>query len=384
MHTAPRYGQPGRRLGAVLALAALAIASFVLLAQENKGTARQTAPEPYVAAVRVAQPQRAAYAVSIPAQGEIAAWETSVVSSEISGVRVEHIQVDVGEAVRAGQTLAQLDGSFLALEVQRLQAQTQQARIALQQAHDNAARARQLQATGSMAQQQIAAMLADEQSAAQQLQALEAQLHSQQLRWQRRTITAPDDAVVLAKDLALGQVVSAGQPLFRLLRQGRLEWRARVGAQDWGRITAGMPATLHTGDGTSYRGTVRAVQPDMDSRTREATVYVRLDAGLQDGLVPGMFAQGAFALPQREGWRVPQTAVVLRDGRSLVFKVGADSRVQAVAVALLAQEIPAGQSAGYWLVSGLDGTEAIVIHGGEFLADGQHVAVQPDAQQRAR
>jgi len=319
-------------------------------------------------AVQTIHPEAASHHTTLAAQGDIVAWEVMPMAAEMGGQRIVQIQADVGDRVKKGQLLALLDESFVKLEIDRLQAQTQQAAIALQQAKDNAERARQLQASAALPQQQIEAMLAEEQSATQQVHNLQAQLHSQQLRLARSRLLAPDDGVVLSKEVALGQVVGSGQVLFRLLRQGKLEWHARVGAGDVARITPGMKATLHVGK-DSIHGTVRTIQPDMNSRTREAQVYVSLDAEAAHGLLPGMFARGSFDLGVQQAWRVPHAAVVMRDARSMVWKVEDSGLVRALPVAIVAQ------TADYMLLSGIGAADAIVARGGEFLAEGERVAV---------
>jgi len=335
------------------------------LAQDN------TPPRTFTTTVQTIQPQSVQHAGTLMAHGDVQAWEAMPIAAEMGGQRVAHIQADMGDKVRKGQVLAVLDDSFVKLEIERLTALVEQAALALQQAQGDAERARSLQASGALPQQQIEALLTQEQSAAQQVHNLQAQLRSQQLRLERSHIKAPDAGVVMSKETALGQVAGSGQVLFRLLRQGRLEWHARVQALDAARLAVGMPVRLHVG-GKSHAGKVRAIQPDMNSRTREAAVVVALNAGLQDGLLPGMFAQGEFVLEEATGWRVPHAAVVLRDGQALVFNVDENSRVRAVPVEIL------GQTAEYMLISGISASDSIVARGGEFLADGEAVTVLPE------
>jgi len=319
-------------------------------------------------AVHTIHPEAASHSATLAAQGDIVAWEVMPMAAEMGGQRIVQIHADVGDKVKKGQLLALLDESFVKLEIDRLRAQTQQAAIALQQAKDNAERARQLQASSALPQQQIEAMLAEEQSAAQQVANLQAQLHSQQLRLARSRLVAPDDGVVLSKEVALGQVVGSGQVLFRLLRQGRLEWHARVGADDVAHISPGMKATLHLGQ-EGIQGTVRTIQPDMNSHTREAQVYVSLDAQAAHGLLPGMFARGSFDLGAQQAWRVPHAAVVMRDAQSMVWKVEGNGLVRAQPVTIVAQ------TADYLLLSGISAADTIVARGGEFLADGERVSI---------
>ena len=58
----------------------------------------------------------------------------------------------------------------------------------------------------------------------------------QQLRLRQTRVLAPDNGVISARSATVGAVLPAGQELFRLIRQGRLEWRAEVAAADLARL----------------------------------------------------------------------------------------------------------------------------------------------------
>lgn len=339
---------------------------YVLLM--DKQAASQQHPV-YSMAVQVTQPEPARYRETIRAMGEIAAWETVAISSETGDLQMAEISAQVGDRVRAGQVLARLEDRFLRFELDRLKAQEQEAKITWQQASKNADRVRKLQVSGAIPEQQITEMLSAEQTAAQQLSAIRAQLHSQLLRVERSQIVAPDDGIILSRSLNQGQVVAIGQELFRLLRQGRLEWQARVGSADLASIKPQGKVRLDAGKAGSWDGVVRTITPDIDVKTRQAIVYVSLSAGLDEGLLPGMFAQGEFILGEHSGWSLPHSAVVMRDGQSLVFNVDASGRVQAVRVSILAT-LPER-----FVISGVDETAHIVRFGGEFLNTGDQVKI---------
>ncbi|SNT21843.1 efflux RND transporter periplasmic adaptor subunit [Pseudomonas japonica] len=322
----------------------------------------------YALTVQLAQPERQGYARTITATGAIAAWETAVLSSEIDGLPVARILVEEGDLVEAGQVLAELDQRFPLFELQRLKAQEQEAAVTLRDAHRNADRARELKGSGAIAEQQASSMLMAEGAAAGRLDALKAQRASQQLRLERSRIVASDAGVIVSRSLSKGQVVSTGQELFRLLRQGRLEWNARLGSADLARVVPGQAVLVRAG-GAVHTGKVRAIVPDLDSDTREAIVHVSLTAGLKQGLFPGMFARGEFAPEPLEGWTLPRSAVVMRDGHSLVFTVGTDDRVSSLPVQILAY------LKDRLVVSGVQGSERVVLRGGEFLNDGDQVRI---------
>jgi RND family efflux transporter MFP subunit len=170
----------------------------------------------------------------------------------------------------------------------------------------------------------------------------------------------------------VGSVVSAGTELFRLIRQGRLEWRAEVTAADLGRIKVGAPVQVTAASGQLLQGKVRMVAPSLDVQTRNALVYVDLPAQIGSARA-GMFAKGEIALGQSQAMTVPQTAVVIRDGFSYVFTLGADQKVVQL-------KVQTGRLSDDRLeiVSGLKPDARVVTSGGAFLNHGDTVRlVQP-------
>jgi RND family efflux transporter MFP subunit len=119
-------------------------------------------------------------------------------------------------------------------------------------------------------------------------------------------------------------------------------------------------------------GTVRMVAPTVDAATRNALVYVDLPASAsRSGLLKaGMFARGEFATGSTPALTLPQSAVLLRDGFSYVFVVGADGRVAQ-------RKVATGRRSGerVEILQGLAADVRVVTSGGGFLADGDTVRV---------
>jgi hypothetical protein len=113
--------------------------------------------------------------------------------------------------------------------------------------------------------------------------------------------------------------------------------------------------------------------PSADPQTRNALVYVDLTrpkSGPSSALVPGMFASGQIELGSSQALTVPQTAVVVRDGMSYVYVVGAQDRVNQVKVQtgrLVADRLE--------IVSDLAADARLVASGGAFLNHGDTVRV---------
>jgi RND family efflux transporter MFP subunit len=234
----------------------------------------------------------------------------------------------------------------------------------------NAARARELQTTGALSAQQINQYLTADRTAQARLDALRASAKVQQLRLAQTQVLAPDAGVISSRSATVGAVVPAGAELFRLIRQSRLEWRAEVPASDLGSIQPGMAVRVTTAGGSTVAGKVRMVAPTVDAATRNGLVYVDLPAALKGGARSGMFARGEFDIARSSAMTLPQTAVLLRDGFSYIFKLVADNKVQQV-------QVQVGRRVGdrIEITQGLDANAKVVAAGAGFLGDGDTVRV---------
>jgi HlyD family secretion protein len=304
--------------------------------------------------------------------GSVAAWQEASVGAEVEGLRLVDVRVNVGDAVRRGQVLAVFETSLPAAELEQAQAAMAEAQAQAHEAQANAQRARDLKDSGAMSHQQIQQYLAQEEVAQARLRAQKAAVQLRQVRLQRTQVQAPDDGVISARNATLGAVTSPGQELFKLIRQGRLEWRAEVPSEQLGDVRAGGPVTLWTNRGERIEGRVRQVAPTVDTRTRTGLVYVdvpRTPATLVD-FKSGMFARGEFKLARHTGLTVPDKAVLVRDGFSYVFQVDGQQQVRRV-------KVQTGQRAGgrIEVASGLDAKARVVAGGVGFLNDGDTVRV---------
>ena len=329
---------------------------------------KKSSPAKPALSVNVTQPQRAEMPLRIAAHGSIAAWQEASVGAEVSGLRLAEVRVDVGDAVKRGQVLAVFAAETVQSELAQIRATVAEAEATLAEAAANAQRARDMQASGMLSPQAITQALTTERTAQARLEAQRAQLGSQQLRLQHTQVLAPDDGVISLRAATVGSVVAPGVELFRMIRQGRLEWRAEVAAAELARIRPGLAVSLTPVGGTPITGRVRMVGPTVDALTRNGTVFV--DIGSSATAKPGMFARGEFNLGAASGLTLPQTAVLLRDGFSYVLLVGADSKVALTKVSV-------GRRNGdrVEITAGIDPAARVVAAGGGFLGDGDLVRV---------
>lgn len=336
-----------------------------LAAEDNKAS---SAAKPSLT-VTVTTPQTASLAQKISANGNLAAWQEAVIGAEANGLKITEVRVNVGDRVQRGDVLAVLQADTLRAELAQAEAALAEATASAQEAKAQAERARSLQQQGFFSNAQLSQALAAEASAGARVQSARALVQLQNVRLSQTQVRAPDAGVISARQATVGSVVGAGTELFRLIRQGRIEWRAEVTAAEIGRIQVGAPVQVKAASGQLLQGKVRMVAPSVDAQTRNALVYVDLPA--QTGSArAGMYAQGEIALGQSQALTVPQSAVVVRDGFSYVYTVGADQKVSQLKVQTGRQSADRVE-----VTSGLKADARVVASGGAFLNHGDTVRV---------
>ena len=329
--------------------------------------AEAAAPKPALTVAAVT-PQREALTLALAANGNIAAWQEASVGTEANGLRLGEVRVNVGDVVKRGQVLATFEARSVQADMAQTRAAEAEAEAALAEATADAARARDLQNTGALSAQQISQYLTAENTAKARLAAQRAAAQAQQVRLSNTQVLAPDDGVISARSATVGAVLPAGQELFRLIRRGRLEWRAEVPASDLAALKPGMAVQVTAAGGAPIAGTLRVIAPTVDAHTRNGIVYVDLAPAAQARA--GMFARGEFALGRHEALTLPQSAVLLRDGFAYVFEIGPDEKV-------IERKVSTGRRSGsrVEITGGLQADARVVELGGAFLGDGDLVHV---------
>lgn len=328
-----------------------------------------SAPKPALT-VTTTQPQTTQLPITLSANGNITAWQEAVVGSESNGLRLSEVRVNVGDTVRAGQVLATFAAESVLADVAQAKANLAEAEANALDAAANAERARSLEGTGALSTQQINQYETAAQTAKARVDAIRATLAVQQLRLKHTQVLSPDSGVISARNATVGAVVPSGTELFRLIRQGRLEWRAEVTSSELGRLPVGTAVTLTAANGAQVTGKVRTLAPTVDVQTRAALVYVDLPSDTT--VKAGMFAKGEFTLGKSGALTVPQQAVVVRDGFSYVFRLNTDSRVSQL-------KVQAGRRLGdrVEVLDGLTPETVLVVGGAGFLNDGDLVKNVP-------
>ena len=356
----------------LLIIGALAAGAVVLMLKNTSRPAPDKnldAPKPALS-VTIARPEMRRLPLLLTANGNVSAWQEAIIGSESNGLVLREVRVNVGDTVRRGEVLAVFASEAVNADLAAANAALAEAQANAAEASANAARARTLHSAGMLSAQQLTQSVTTEQTANARIAAARAGVAAQQLRLTFTVVRAPDAGVISARTATLGAVLPAGAELFRMIRQGRLEWRAEVTSAELSRLKPSVRVLVQAASGSELVGTVRMLAPTVDPHTRTALVYVDLaaPAGANTPFKAGMFATGTFELGSSDAITVPQQTVVVKDGFSYVFVLGANGRVRQ-------QKVQAGRrmDARIEIVSGISADAQLVASGAGFLNDGDLV-----------
>lgn len=319
-------------------------------------------------AVSVARVQAQDIPRSVLVSGPVSAWEEMQLGVELNGLRVTRLLVDVGQAVRKGDLLLQLDHRSLDSDLAQAVAGLREAEAGAALARSQLARGQQLADGKYISAMNLDELRAGRTQAEARLGTARAARDAVALRRSYADLRAPDAGVISKRLVQPGQVVAAGSELLRLIRLGRLEWRAELAEAELARVKPGDRIELATRDGAKVLGQVRAVSPGVDAGTRTGTVYADLPD--PQGLQPGTYLQGRIDTGIGQGLTVPAATVVQRDGHPNVFTVDAKGIAHRV-------RIRTGGTANgqVEVLEGLKVGDAVVEQGAGFLADGDSVRI---------
>ena len=331
--------------------------------------------------------------------GTVEARRAYLIGPTASG-RVLRVAVDVGEAVKAGQLLAEMDPVDLDQRVGALDASI--ARAA------SAAAAAEAQRRDALARRELAALNAkryvelgekkfvspsvvegkqqEQTSAEAAAAAAEANLAAARqdatrlraeregLRQQRQNVrlVAPADGVVTARDAEPGSTVVAGQAVVRLVDPASLWVKVRF---DQGRsigLAPGLPAVivLRSNPARPLAGTVQRLELLADSVTEERIAQVAFET-LPAGISLGEMAEVTLKLPAAQAGPVLPNAAIKQRGEQTGVWVLRDGALQFAPLRLGS----AGLDGRVQVREGLQAGDEVIVHSENELAPGRRIVV---------
>jgi RND family efflux transporter MFP subunit len=329
------------------------------LAQEGGGFAFPPAR------VEVASAELRNMAPTVDVSGTVVSLNDSRIASQVEGVLTW--LADVGAAVDAGQLIARIDPRFLRIDVTRAEANVARLQSDFQYRQRQLERTEELAAKNSASKTLLDEAVAQRDQAQHLLTDARAALERARAELERTEIRAPFAGHVTERLAAVGEFISVGEDVVRLVDTHRIEIALPASIAVSRYIIPGMRVPVRHGD-IRREHPVRTVVPVGDAVSR--MVEVRLEVGDSDWLV-GTPVQ--VSLPSDDSVStvaVPRDALVERSGRAYIFKVASDNTAEQV-------EVRMPRIVGLWVgvSQGVVAGDKIIVRGAERLQPGQAVEV---------
>jgi len=373
---------------ALVLLAGLGV--FVVHRALNRSEALQEAPVGGggLPLVRIVTVKRSAAGQTLTLPGSTLADQQTSLYARINGY-LKSYAVDLGDAVKKGQPVAEIDSPEVDQQLRQARAQLGVAQSALLQAQANqelakvaADRWAGLVKEKAVSQQEadekrlaLAAREADVEAARAQIKAQEANVKRLEELASFKQIVAPFDGVITVRNVEIGTLVSEGsgsaaRELFRMVQVQTLRLHVPVPEAFVPSIKTGMDAALAFGayPGQSFAGKVSRLSGAIDPASR--TLLVELRVPNADGrLLPGMYAQVTFQLHRESPpLLMPSNALLIRPEGTLVAFVGKDQTVHY-------RKVQVGRDFGaeIEIVSGLEENDTVMATPGTVIREGEKI-----------
>lgn len=317
-----------------------------------------------------------------------------------ASARVKRILVDVGDDVKAGQLLAEMDPVDLDAKLTSAEAATARAKSAVQTAQAQVLDAKskqQLAASethryvdlgnkgfvsknvveGKVQQQQSAdaqysAAVSSLAAAKQDLTRVDAERDAAKQQRANINLIAPSDGVVTARDAEPGSTVVAGQSVLKMMKPEsmwittRLDQSRSIGLQ----LGLGAQITLRSSPKQQLAGKVARIEPISDSVTEERIAQVSFDT-IPSGVTTGEMAEVTLKLPVVEDVLLIPNASVRRRGNKVGVWLRKDGRMQFTPVKTGVE----GLDGMVQVFEGLSEGDEIVVHSEQSLNEDSRIKV---------
>jgi RND family efflux transporter MFP subunit len=387
-------------LGVMALIVAAFFAGYIPLKKRNaviRAEAQQQ--EQALPRVEVLTVERAAGNSELELPGNMQAITEAPILARADGY-IRKRMVDIGDRVRSGQPLAEIEAPELEQQVRQAKASFEQAQAALEQARANqeqgrsneelarvtAGRWQKLTERGAVSRQendqyqaQYKAQVANLEALAKAIAAAQSNVAAAEANLARLedlesylVVRAPFDGLITVRNVDVGALVNSGNTLlFRIAQTGTLRTYVDVPQSYEGAVRVGQPArlTLPNLPGRTFPGTVTRTADSLDPSSRTMLVEVQLP-NLDGTLLPGMYAR----VDLRSNRAVKAgSAPILIPGDALIVR-GSGTRVAVVnskhTVHLQTVEIGRDYGDKLEVISGLREGDAIIANPGDTAQEG--------------
>jgi len=351
-------------MNSILGVALIASAATLLTACD-----KQKSTEAKVKIVETVVAASAPIAQSNTITGEIDARVQSDLSFRVSGRIIER-QVDVGQAVKAGQVLAKIDA-----EEQKADLDVAKANLASAQAQETQA---QLAYTRqqNLLKTQVTTRAAVDQAqetllmAQGSVKSAQAQLETAQDALSYTELKADADGIITARNAEVGQVAQAASQVFTLAHDGpRDAVFAVYESMFLGRkLDDNVNVSLISDTAKPNNGVIREVSPTIDATT--GTIKVKVDVGDATGMRLGAPVIGTFRSASRNGIELPWSAMASAAGQPAVWIVNPATSTASIHPI----EVSSYGTGRFTVRSGVSPGDIVISQGSKFLRPDQPVS----------
>jgi len=328
------------------------------LADEARKRAAQLDAGPTVV---MGQSVRGPAARKINLTGELRPWKATTLYSKVGGY-LSKITVDVGDHVRAGQLIAEV-------QAPELEAEYKSALSEMDNRERIAQRTRDLATKGFFSQQALDNADTDVRTARGRVDTLRSQMGY-------RSLYAPYAGVVTGRYVDPGALITnaannqtSSQPVVTVSDPSKLRVSVYVEQVDAGHVLPGTEAEIIDTANPSQRikAKVSRVAGELDARTR--TMLAEVDFDNRAGtFIPGSFVNVSLTVPQTSYIEVPASALVVRERKNFVAVLDADQHIKLTPI-----EIAGTDGASVKIASGLDEGVRVALSLPNTVSDGAKV-----------
>jgi RND family efflux transporter MFP subunit len=247
----------------------------------------------------------------IRAYGSVRAQDNVRVTPQVSE-RVLRISADLGDTVRAGQTLAKLNDVTFREQMERDRAQVEQARIAASRDSLNLSRQQELFRSELISQAELDNARSTYAATRAQLQSAQAALATSTQNLGYTEVKSPVTGVITRRNASPGDVVGSGTTFYEISNLVGYEIRLNLPLNDWRNTRVGQSVEMRQSGGTEFnvRGTVSRISPELDAVTGLGEVVISLtERG--SGVFPGMLMEARINVETKNNVVViPRSAMV--------------------------------------------------------------------------
>lgn len=365
-----------RSAAAVLAMAAAAGIAFTACRAQKTADATETLAPVVIGPENITVVAETTLVDGPPISGSLGAEREARVRSELGG-SVLQVYAEPGQAVKAGQALAQIEPQTAREQAAFTDALVRSLQNDLRLQQRNLERDKRLAEAGAVSTRVVEA----DSLAVSQAEASLAEANARQVvarrSLERATVRAPFAGIVSEQMASVGDVVKDGTELFTVVDPSSLRLEAQVPAEALQRLKVGTPVQFTISGLRDERltGRVTRIYPSVDPATRQVKILVTVPNPRQQ-LVVGLFAEGRVVASSRQGLTIPKAAVDLKGVRPAVVQLDS-GRLKRVEVALGLEDAVAELVE---VTKGLAPGDTIILGSSRGLPEGTPARVQVTAE----